>query len=110
MASPAPLAEIWRGDLCESRHAGHIVVAHARQGTILEWGNGDHITFPRSSAKMIQALPLVESGAADAWHLGPADLALACASHTAAARHTERGFGSIIKLELVGDEFQVAGK
>jgi L-asparaginase II len=39
---------------------------------------------------MIQALPLLESGAADAAGLGPEHLALACASHNGAAIHTDR--------------------
>jgi len=38
---------------------------------------------------MIQALPLVESGAADAFGVGPSRLALACASHQAAAVHND---------------------
>jgi L-asparaginase II len=37
---------------------------------------------------MIQALPLVESGAADG--LGTEQLALACASHSGGAMHVER--------------------
>jgi L-asparaginase II len=39
---------------------------------------------------MIQALPLIESGAADAFGLRSDQLALACASHIGAAYHTER--------------------
>jgi L-asparaginase II len=46
------------------------------------------VIYPRSSCKMIQALPLVESGAADAAGLTAAHLALACASHQGAAVHT----------------------
>jgi L-asparaginase II len=51
------------------------------------WGDPDRIIFPRSSCKMIQALPLVESGAADAFGLTTAQLALSCASHQGAALH-----------------------
>lgn len=39
---------------------------------------------------MIQALPLVESGAADAAGLHPEDLTLACASHQGAPVHVAR--------------------
>lgn len=81
------LVEVWRGDFCESVHRGHVAVWQAEAGLI--WGLGDveGVILPRSSAKMIQALPLVESGAADAWCLTPERLALACASHQGAAVH-----------------------
>ena len=46
--------------------------------------------LPRSSSKMIQALPLIESGAAEAYGLGSEHLALACASHQGAEIHTSR--------------------
>lgn len=45
--------------------------------------------LPRSSCKMIQALPLIESGAAEAFGLSEAQLALSCASHNGAAIHTD---------------------
>ncbi|MGB0900721.1 asparaginase [Halocynthiibacter sp.] len=90
MTAPATLTEIWRGDILESIHTGHVVISD-HKGQILEsWGNPDHITYPRSSCKMIQALPLVESGAADAYGLTPEHLALACASHQGAFIHTDR--------------------
>lgn len=82
------LIEIWRGDFCESVHRGHIAVWHAETGLIAEWGDADQVILPRSSAKLLQALPLVESGAADAAGLTPAHLALACASHQGATLHT----------------------
>jgi L-asparaginase II len=43
--------------------------------------------FPRSSIKLIQALPLIETGAADRYTMGDAELALACASHVGSPRH-----------------------
>ncbi len=86
-ASPV-LAENRRGGICEAAHRGAAVVA-AADGTIVEaWGDPARIVLPRSAAKMIQALPLVESGAADAAGLGPEHLALACASHRGAEMHT----------------------
>jgi L-asparaginase II len=45
--------------------------------------------FARSAVKAIQALPLVESGAAERYGFGPAELALACASHNGESRHVE---------------------
>lgn len=82
-----PMAELWRGGQLESVHRGHAVICDA-QGRIVEsWGAPDAVIFPRSSCKMIQALPLIESGAADAAGLTEAQLALSCASHQGAAVH-----------------------
>jgi L-asparaginase II len=90
MAKPVEMIEVWRGDILECLHLGHAVVCDT-SGTIVEaWGNPDAVIYPRSSCKMIQALPLVESGAADAFGLRVDQLALSCASHRGAAIHTER--------------------
>ena len=90
MTSPVPMVEIWRGPVVESQHTGHAVICDETGQIVQAWGNPDQVVYPRSSAKMIQALPLVESGAAAAFGLGPEHLALACASHNAAAIHTNR--------------------
>jgi L-asparaginase II len=88
MTEAVALAELVRGDIVESVHYGHVVVADAG-GVVAAWGDPDRVIYPRSSVKMLQALPLVESGAADAAGLGDAELALACASHQGAAMHVE---------------------
>ncbi|MEI4487741.1 asparaginase [Frigidibacter sp. MR17.14] len=80
------MIEIWRGGLLEGQHLGHAVI-WGPGGIEAAWGDPDAVIFPRSSCKMIQALPLVESGAADAAGLTPAQLALACASHQGAGLH-----------------------
>ncbi len=90
MTSPALLAEIWRGDIVESVHHGHAVICDHTGSIAAAWGNPDQVIYPRSSCKMLQALPLVESGAADRAGLTPEHLALACASHDGAAIHTGR--------------------
>lgn len=86
-AGAVPVAEVWRGGLCESLHFGHAVVVDASGAVVGAWGNPGAVIYPRSSCKMIQALPLVESGAADAAGLGVKQLALSCASHSGAAIH-----------------------
>lgn len=89
MTAPAPFAEIFRGPFLESVHTGHAVVCDAA-GQITEcWGDPDRVVLPRSSSKMIQALPLIQSGAADKARLTTKQLALACASHQGAAIHTD---------------------
>ncbi|MEM9853495.1 MAG: asparaginase [Pseudomonadota bacterium] len=82
-----PMVEIWRGDRLESLHCGHAVIARANGEIVEAWGAPDEVIFPRSACKMIQALPLLRSGAARAAGLGSAHLALACASHQGARLH-----------------------
>jgi L-asparaginase II len=86
MPAPQPMVELWRGGLLESIHAGHAVI-WGPGGIEAAWGDPATVIFPRSSCKMIQALPLLESGAADAAGLTDAHLAFACASHQGEARH-----------------------
>ncbi|MBC7137237.1 MAG: asparaginase [Defluviimonas sp.] len=83
-----PMVELWRGGMLESVHAGHAVI-WGPGGISAAWGDPEAVIFPRSSCKMLQALPLVESGAADAAGLTEAQLALACASHQGARSHTD---------------------
>lgn len=83
----ADLIELWRGDLRESTHFGHAVICDSH-GIVEAWGSQSEVIFPRSSCKMVQALPLIESGAADAFGLQSHHLALACASHQGAHIHT----------------------
>lgn len=83
-----PMIELWRAGRLESAHLGHAVV-WGPGGIEAAWGDPAAVIFPRSSCKMIQALPLIESGAAVAAGLSERQLALACASHQGAAIHTE---------------------
>jgi L-asparaginase II len=106
MQGAVPLVEIWRGGMIESLHSGHAVVCDV-SGTIVEaWGNPEAVIYPRSACKMIQALPLVESGAADAVGLGSEHLALSCASHNGAAIHTERVRRWLADLSLAEDDLR----
>ena len=85
---PVPMVELWRGGLLEGQHFGHAVICDERGEIIEAWGNPDLVMFPRSSSKMIQALPLLESGAGR--DLTTEQLALSCASHSGMPMHTTR--------------------
>ncbi|WP_227270845.1 asparaginase [Roseobacter weihaiensis] len=99
----AELAEVWRCGVLESRHWGVAAVSNA-QGEVIEgWGDISTITYPRSSMKPFQALPLIETGAADAYGLTPRHLALACASHRGEARHTELVYDWLKTLDCTPD-------
>lgn len=83
------LVEVLRGKTVESRHAGTVVVADADGRLVLALGNVERPVFPRSAVKALQAIPLVESGAADAFGLSGEELAVACASHSGDRVHVE---------------------
>lgn len=74
----------------ESRHRVRFCLADDAGKLLLAEGDIDEPVYPRSAIKPLQALPLVASGAAEAFALEEADLALACASHNGEPMHTER--------------------
>jgi L-asparaginase II len=94
------LVEVLRGGLVESAHRGALAVFEAGGKSVWEMGDTDHPVFPRSAVKAIQALPLVESGAADAYGFGDRELALACASHNGEAAHAELARSMLAKAGL----------
>jgi L-asparaginase II len=81
------LVEVRRGPLVESRHRGAVAVADADGSSVLAIGDVKTPVFPRSAIKALQALPLVEGGAADRYGFGDEELALACASHSGEPAH-----------------------
>ena len=106
MSNPVDFVELWRGGMLESVHQGHAVVVDAAGEIVHSWGDPHAIVYPRSSAKMLQALPMVESGVADRFGLTSQHLALASASHSAAAIHTDRVQRWIADLDLSDDAFR----
>ncbi len=86
MANPV-LVEVTRGNRVESRHRGAIAVVDADGNPVKAIGDIDMPVFPRSAIKALQALPLVESGAADKYRFEDNELALACSSHSGEAGH-----------------------
>ena len=81
MSNPV-LVEVTRGNVVESIHRGAISVIDGDGKSVIDIGDTPLPIFPRSAIKAVQALPLVESGAADAFGFGDAELSLACASHS----------------------------
>ncbi len=103
---PVPLAVVMRGELVESVHSGTVVVAD-QQGNVVAWaGDPDTFAYFRSSAKPFQAVTVIESGAADAFGLTPAELALCCASHYGAPMHQEQVTSMLAKLGLTPNALQ----
>jgi L-asparaginase II len=98
-AGPIEIAA-YRGGAVESLHRVHAVVAGPDGAAVQVFGEAERLTFPRSSLKAFQALPLVESGAADRFGCSPAELALACASHEGETFHVRAVGGWLERLDL----------
>lgn len=84
------LVEVTRGSLVESKHYGDLVIVGPDGRVMWSVGNPYRVTYARSSAKPLQALPLIESGAAEALNMTNEEVALACASHSGEPAHVER--------------------
>jgi len=94
------LVEVTRGSLVESRHRGAVSIFDADGKKVLLLGDTEARVFPRSAIKALQALPLVESGAADALDYDEAELALACASHNGEEVHARGARVMLMKAGL----------
>ena len=102
----APIATVWRGDLVESVHRGRHAVRDARGETLDSLGDPAGYVHLRSAAKPFQALPLVFSGAAEAFGISGEELAVACASHSAEPRHLAAVRSILRKAGLSEDDLQ----
>lgn len=64
------------------------------------YGDPDRPTFPRSALKPLQAIALMETGAAAAYNLSTAEIALACASHSGEQNHVLTAANWLARLGL----------
>lgn len=86
-----------RGTTVESRHRISVAVVDA-SGALVAWtGDPELVTFWRSGAKPVQAVPLLEDGAAAALGITDMEIALACGSHNGEPRHVEVAAGLLAK-------------
>lgn len=93
---PAKTIGVYRGEQIESSHTVHVFICDDKGHEIESHGNPEHLTFPRSAIKMLQAVSFVESGALEKYQLTEPMIALASASH-----HGEK-----IHVQLVSDWMQ----
>lgn len=81
------VAKVIRGETVESVHRGHLAIIDGSGDTLLSIGEPKTVTYFRSSSKPFQAMPLITSGAADAFGFSEEEIAMACASHSGEQRH-----------------------
>ncbi len=96
----APLVEVTRGLIIESRHRGHVVAVDADGREIARLGSPETVTYLRSSAKPHQAVPLVASGAADYFNFTAQEIAISCGSHSGEPIPTQTVAGMLRKIGL----------
>ena len=94
------LVNVMRGGAVESTHCGAVAVLDAEGALVASLGDIDRPIFPRSAVKVLQALPLVASGAADRLGLSDTELALACASHNGEGVHAQTAAAMLAKAGL----------
>lgn len=83
------LVEVTRGPLIECRHRGTLAVADSNGSLVLDLGDVRTPVYPRSAVKPLQALALIETGAADRFRLAGRHIALAAASHSGTRAHVD---------------------
>ncbi|MHA7772083.1 asparaginase [Roseibium sp. M-1] len=105
MDNPA-LVDVTRGSVIESLHRGTVAVADSTGRLVCSIGDIDARVFPRSAIKALQAIPMVESGAAEALDLTDAELALACASHNGEEVHANAARVMLLKAGLTEDALE----
>ncbi|MFN2454766.1 MAG: asparaginase [Pyrinomonadaceae bacterium] len=101
--TPAPLVEVTRGSIIESRHRGHVVAVDVDGRERARLGAPETVTYLRSSAKPHQTVPLVTSGAADRFGFTPQEIAISCGSHSGEPVHTQTVAGMLRKIGLGED-------
>ena len=103
---PVAIAETTRGGITESVHHGVVVAVDATGEVIASAGDPETVVFFRSSAKPFQAIPVIESGAADAFGFTPAELALCCASHEGSPEHQRQVAAMLAKIGMSPADLQ----
>ena len=99
--SPNPvLVEATRGAHVECRFRGAFAMVDFEGRLLASAGDIAAPVYPRSAVKPLQALALVESGAADAFELGAREISLACASHNGEPRHVSAVESWLTRLGL----------
>ena len=97
MANPV-VVEAIRGKRIESAHRGAGAVVDAGGRVVMAFGDAERPVYPRSAIKALQALPLVESGAADRLGLSDKEIALSCASHSGSEDHVAAARAMLAKV------------
>ena len=100
----AVIAYQYRGDLVDQIHRGHIAVTDHTGKILWKLGDPERLTFARSSAKPLQAIPVAESGALEHYGITPQELAVICSSHNGEPFHVKAVESILHKAGLSPDQ------
>jgi L-asparaginase II len=81
------LLEVYRGDFIECIHRGAFAVVGSGAEVLRSAGDVKRPIYMRSAAKPLQALPVIESGAADEFGLSEREIAVTTGSHSGCKIH-----------------------
>lgn len=91
---------VTRGLGIEAIHRASVAVVDAMGRLTFKFGDPELRTLTRSAIKPFQALPIVLTGAAETFELGPQELAIAAASHNGSDQHAAVVKAFLTKIDL----------
>jgi len=100
--------QVIRSGEIESFHSGYGVITDAVGQVIQSYGDPHYSTYVRSSAKPLQGMAVLRSGAFDNFKLTAKELALICSSHSGEPLHIDTA-ESIFSKVGIGPELLRCG-
>jgi len=100
------LVVVKRGNYIESIHVGSIAVVDWQGNLLYGVGDVSRITFTRSTLKPVQAIPIVQSGAADRFLMNDKEIAICCGSHNGEESHTQVVQSMLFRIGLREEDLQ----
>lgn len=94
------LAKAYRGQVVENIYRGDWVICDSDGKIVGGSGDSNKTTYFRSTAKPIQALPVIENGVASHYGFNDAELAIMCASHSSEPIHIDTVKSILEKIGL----------
>lgn len=99
------LLEEHRGDLLECTHYGHICIVGDNENIEYYVGDVDFVSYLRSSAKPIQAIPVIKHGLQEKYKFTHKETTILTGSHRAEPFHVKAIEGMMRKLDIEDSDF-----
>ena len=98
--------KIYRGNLIENLYRGDVSIVKINSNSIYSLGDEHKITYWRSAAKPIQALPVIYSGAYQRFGFTDQELAVMVASHNGEEKHIKLVHSILNKINLTENDLK----
>jgi len=99
----------WRGDVIENSHIFHAAIVDSNNKLMYSVGDYSRLTLARSAAKPFQALAILETGVAEKFGFGDADVALISGSHNCEEKHISRVRAMLQKVGVTEQDMNCGG-